>query len=191
MHDLPLRVIVGLGNPGRRYAGTRHNAGFLVVEALAAQAGASDWFEECQARTCRADLGAGALLLAEPLTFMNRSGDSLRLLRSRYGIAPADLMVVLDDFSLPFGRIRIRERGSAGGHNGLESILQAMESEEILRLRLGIGEEQMPSEKAEFVLSDFPPERQAELNDMIARACDAVKTVMRNGVSKAMAVFNA
>jgi len=130
-------------------------------------------------------------MLVKPLTFMNECGEAMRLLRSRYDLASQDLLVTLDDLSLPLGRLRIRERGTAGGHHGLESILQAMESSEILRLRLGVGEDQMPQGKAEFVLSDFPAERQTEVNEMITRACEAVKTILRDGVSKAMAVYNA
>lgn len=180
-----------MGNPGERYANNRHNVGFLVVEALAREAGAASWSMECLARICRANLEGWPLMLVKPLTFMNKSGEALRLLHSRYQVAPQDLLVVLDDLSLPFGRLRIRERGTAGGHHGLESIIEAVESSEILRLRLGIGEEQMPQLKTEFVLSDFPGERQAEVNEMITKACDAVRTILRDGVSKAMAAFNA
>jgi PTH1 family peptidyl-tRNA hydrolase len=184
-------VIVGLGNPGEEYANNRHNAGHMVVNAMAREAGVRFWSRECLASTCQVNLESKRLILVKPLTFMNRSGDAVWLLQSKYRIAPQDLLVVLDDLSLPFGRLRIRERGTAGGHHGLESIIEAMASSEIVRLRLGIGEDSMPSEKAEFVLSDFPGERQKEVSDMIARASDAVKTILRDGVSKAMAVFNA
>jgi PTH1 family peptidyl-tRNA hydrolase len=191
MDSILPRVIVGLGNPGERYASNRHNAGFLVVEALAREAAVASWSTECLARICRASLEGWPLMLVKPLTFMNECGEAMRLLRSRYDLASQDLLVTLDDLSLPLGRLRIRERGTAGGHHGLESILQAMESSEILRLRLGVGEDQMPQGKAEFVLSDFPAERQTEVNEMITRACEAVKTILRDGVSKAMAVYNA
>ncbi|HYK90896.1 MAG TPA: aminoacyl-tRNA hydrolase [Acidobacteriota bacterium] len=184
-------VVVGLGNPGDGYANNRHNAGFLVVDALAREAGRRTWSRECLASTCMVELEGRVLMLVKPLTFMNKSGDTVRQLRLKYGTSPQDLLVVLDDLSLPLGRIRIRERGSAGGHHGLESVLEAMESTEILRLRLGIGEEQMPPEKAEFVLGDFSSGRQPEVNEMITRACDAVKMVVRDGVARAMAVYNA
>ncbi len=191
MDSSPPRVVIGLGNPGDKYACNRHNAGFMVVDALARDAGVKSWSTIPLAKTCRAELEGRPLLLVKPLSFMNRSGESVRLLRGAQGIEPGDLLVVLDDLSLPLGRLRIRERGSAGGHHGLESILQAMESDEILRLRLGIGEEQMPEDKAEFVLSDFPRGLQPDVDEMIARACDAVKTILRDGAAKAMAVFNA
>ncbi len=182
--------IVGLGNPGERYAGNRHNVGFQVVDKLGREAGAEAWTTECRARICRANLEGRAVLLVKPLTYMNRSGEAVRLLSARFGIAPQDLLVVLDDLSLPLGRIRLRERGSAGGHHGLESILEAVASEEVLRLRLGIGEEQMPPDKAEFVLSEVSAERRAVMDGMILRACEAIRAVHRDGVSKAMSVFN-
>ena len=191
MDSSPFRIIVGLGNPGEQYACNRHNAGFLVVKALASEAGSTSWSTECLARTCRMNLEGWPLILARPLTYMNGSGEAVRLLCAKYEFAPQDILVVLDDLNLPFGRLRIRARGSAGGHRGLESILQALGSDEVLRLRLGIGEEQMPEEKAVFVLSDFPAGKRAEVNEMIARACDAVKTLLRNGLPATMAVFNA
>ncbi len=185
------RVIVGLGNPGEQYANNRHNVGFLVLDALAREAAVQNWSVDCLTRVSRAEFAGRQIMLVKPLTFMNRSGEAVWLLQSKYGIEPSDLLVVLDDLSLPLGRLRIRERGSAGGHHGLESIFRATGSSEILRLRLGIGEEEMPPEKAEFVLSDFPAGRQAAVNEMIARACDAVRTILSEGVSKAMAAFNA
>jgi PTH1 family peptidyl-tRNA hydrolase len=185
------RVIVGLGNPGRRYERNRHNVGFMVVDALAAARHGSAWSMEGSSQTCRLDLEGESVIAVKPLTYMNRSGEAVRHLRVRYGFEPPDFLVVLDDLSLPLGRLRIRERGSAGGHHGLESLLQALESNEILRLRLGIGEEEMPPEKADFVLSDFPADKQETVDEMIARACAAVQTILRDGVARAMAVYNA
>ena len=100
-------------------------------------------------------------------------------------------MLVVDDLNLPFGRIRVRERGSGGGHHGLESILTILNTEEIVRVRVGIGEEQMPKDKTNFVLSDFPPEKQSELETMISKAGNAVKSILSDGVAKTMAIFNA
>lgn len=142
-------------------------------------------------RTCRIETGGGSALLVEPLTYMNRSGIAVRAILSALGSDPRNLIVLLDDLSLPFGRIRIRERGSAGGHRGLESILKEFETDEIVRIRIGIGEDRMPEDKAGFVLSDFPPERQADLEDLITRAGNAVHAIINDGVSKAMAIFNA
>jgi len=106
-------------------------------------------------------------------------------------MTPQDLLLISDDFNLPFGRIRIRARGSAAGHNGLESIFQSLGTEEVARLRLGVGEEEMPEDKARFVLADFPPDRKRDLEEMVIKAGDAVNFILSEGVSKAMSVYNA
>jgi len=184
------RIIVGLGNPGERYARSRHNVGFMALEALARESGGS-WSIRPLSRICRVEIGGCAVLLAEPLTYMNQSGTGVQTLLSAFQLEPRDLLLVVDDLNLPFGRIRIRERGSAGGHHGLESILNDLNTDEIVRVRMGIGEEQMPEDKADFVLSDFPQQKQAELNDMILKAGNAVKSILSDGISKSMAIFNA
>ncbi len=184
-------LIIGLGNPGERYARTRHNAGFMAVDALAREAGAARWSEECRSLVCRADIAGQAALLAKPLTYMNLSGQAVNMLLAENRLTLRDAMLIVDDFNLPFGRIRLRPRGSAGGHHGLESVIRAVESAEFLRVRLGIGEETVPQDKAEFVLSDFPPERNEELGDMIRRAGAAVRMILSEGVARAMSLFNA
>jgi len=131
------------------------------------------------------------VLLAKPSTFMNHSGKAVRILLSALQRDTQDLLLILDDLNLPLGRIRIRPKGSAGGHNGLESILSTMLTEDITRLRMGIGEESMPENKSDFVLSDFPPEKQTELNEMIVKAGNAVKSILSSGVAKTMALYNA
>jgi len=183
------RVIVGLGNPGAKYARTRHNAGFMVLDSLAREASAV-WINEGNARTCRAEIAGCRTLLVEPLTYMNRSGEVLPAHLGKYGREARDVVVLLDDLSLPLGRIRVRERGSAGGHHGLESVMAALDTEEIVRVRLGIGEENIPNDKADYVLSDFPAERREELDGMIAKAGDAVRILLKEGVSQTMAIFN-
>jgi PTH1 family peptidyl-tRNA hydrolase len=183
------RIIVGLGNPGAEYARTRHNVGFMVLEALAAEVSAA-WITADNARTCRVEIAGCRTLLVEPLGYMNRSGEVLPALLGKYRREARDVVVLLDDLSLPLGRIRVRERGSAGGHHGLESVLERLDTDEVIRVRLGIGEEQMPREKADYVLSDFPAEKQAELDGMIEKAGNAVKTILRDGVAKTMAIFN-
>ncbi len=184
------RIIVGLGNPGEKYSRNRHNVGFMVLDALARESGAN-WSIRLLSRICRIELGGSPVLLAEPLTYMNQSGKAVKALLSAFQQGSKDLLLVVDDLNLPFGRIRIRERGSSGGHNGLESILSILNTEEIVRVRMGIGEEQMPEDKAEFVLSDFPQQKQAELDDMVLKAGNAVKSILGDGVSKTMAIFNA
>ena len=183
------RIIVGLGNPGVKYALTRHNVGFMVLDELAREASAG-WFSDGGARTCRVEIAGCRTLLVEPLTYMNRSGEVLPAILGKYGLEARDIVVLFDDLSLPLGRIRVRGRGSAGGHHGLESVMDSLDTDEVIRVRLGIGEEHMPKNKADYVLSDFPSEKQAELDDMIAKAGNAVKTILKEGVSKTMAIFN-
>jgi PTH1 family peptidyl-tRNA hydrolase len=183
------RIIVGLGNPGAKYARTRHNAGFFVLDALAGEVSA-DWVAAGGARTCHVEIAGCRTLLVEPLTYMNRSGEVLPALLDRFGLEARDIVVIFDDLSLPLGRIRVRERGSAGGHHGLESIMSALDTDEVIRVRLGIGEEHMPKDKAGYVLSDFPEEKQAELDDMIAKAGAAVRGILKDGVAQTMAIFN-
>ena len=185
------RVIVGLGNPGERYARTRHNAGFLAVDALAREASSGSWEAECQALVCRCMIAGQPVVLAKPLTFMNLSGQAVDLLLERYPVGIEGIIVALDDLNLPFGRIRIRERGSAGGHRGLESVLRAVGTEELVRVRLGIGEEAWAGDVSDFVLSEFPANRELELTEMVLRARDALKSILAEGVAKAMSVFNA
>jgi PTH1 family peptidyl-tRNA hydrolase len=185
------KLIIGLGNPGPQYAATRHNVGFMVVDVLAREAGIESWSSGCRSLVSRAVIGGREALLAKPLTYMNLSGQALSLLLSQHGLLLQDTLVIADDFNLPFGKIRLRKSGSAGGHHGLESILRAVESEDLLRVRLGIGEEEAPADKAQFVLSDFPPKREAELSDMIRRAANAVAMILNDGVGRAMSVFNA
>ena len=162
----------------------------LVLEALGGESSA-EWMAYTLSQACRVELGGSEVLLVKPSTYMNHSGKAVHALLTALRRSPLDLLVIVDDLNLPFGRIRIRQRGSAGGHNGLESILDIMNTEEIMRIRVGIGEESMPEEKADFVLSDFPPQRQAELDEMIIKAGNAVKSILSSGIDKTMALFNA
>jgi PTH1 family peptidyl-tRNA hydrolase len=188
--DALAKVVVGLGNPGKRYERNRHNVGFMAVEALARE-GSGRWSSDMRLRMCRRNIGNYPVLLVQPLTFMNRSGEAVQIVLSALHRTPQDLLLLVDDLNLPFGRIRIRERGSAGGHRGLESILNTLETDEIVRIRIGIGEEGMPEDKSEFVLADFPPEEQKDLDELIIRTGNAVKSILSDGVSKTMAIFNA
>ena len=183
------RIIVGLGNPGAKYVRTRHNVGFMVLDALAREV-SNSWIIDDKSRTCRIEIAGCRTLLVEPLTYMNRSGEVLPALLDKYDCEARDIVVLLDDLSLPLGRIRVRERGSAGGHHGLASIMDALNTDEVIRVRLGIGEEHMPRNKADYVLSDFPAEKKPELDDMIAKAGDAVRMITKNGAAQTMAIFN-
>ncbi len=185
-----MRLIVGLGNPGSRYERTRHNAGYMVIDELARELRAGAWMTRCQSLICQAAAGEEEVVLAKPLTFMNLSGHAVHLLAEEVRVGIKEMILILDDLNLPLGKIRIREQGSAGGHRGLESVLSTLNSEEIVRIRLGIGEEDMPEEKSEFVLSEFPSDRMPEVGEMVSRAARAVQMVITGGLSQAMAAFN-
>ena len=162
----------------------------MVLEALSREA-SGNWATLMLSQACRVELEEHPVLLVKPSTYMNHSGKAVHVLLSALQRNAHDLLLIVDDLNLPFGRIRIRQRGSAGGHHGLESVLNTMQTEEIMRVRLGIGEESLPGQKSDFVLSDFPPQRQTELDEMIAKAGNAVKSILTSGVAKAMALFNA
>ena len=197
--------MVGLGNPGERYRGTRHNVGFRVVEELARRHGARLGTLECNAlvgdfvRATAAPVpledeeAPGEVLLAQPLTYMNRSGYATRCLVERHGFAPSDLLVVFDEVHLPLGRLRLRRSGSPGGHRGMESILESLQSAEVPRLRLGVAGETTPEggdELVDFVLAPFAPEELAAVDEMILRAADACDAWIADGVEAAMNAFN-
>ena len=183
-------VIVGLGNPGKRYHSNRHNIGFLTVDALALQ-GTGSWSTYLLSRVCRVEINSRPVLLAKSTTYMNHSGKAVHTLMTGLKRNTEDLLLIYDDLDLPLGRIRIRQRGSSGGHRGVESILNMFQTDEIMRIRMGIGEEQKAGDTRDFVLSDFPPEKQTELDEMIQKAGDAVKSILVDGVSKSMTIFNA
>ncbi len=186
-----MRFVVGLGNPGERYRRTRHNVGFMVVDALMARAGVAKGQEEALAQVAGARLGGEEpLLLVKPLTFMNRSGAAVDRLLADHAGTPQDLLVVVDDVALELGRLRVRERGSHGGHNGLRSIIEALGSEEFPRVRVGIGRGELPGDLAEYVLDAFPPEDVLVVQEAVERAADAVECALREGTAAAMNRFN-
>ena len=186
MQEKPIRLVAGLGNPGPEYAATRHNIGFIVVDQLAAQFG-SAW--ERSAKWDALSTKSGAVLLIKPMNSVNRSGYPLFAVAQFYKIEPQEILVVLDDFALPLGRVRLRVRGGAGGHNGLESIIMQFGTEEIPRLRIGIGE--APREgSADYVLSRFFDEEKPVVRSTIDRAVEAIKCAIDNGLLSAMNTFN-
>lgn len=185
-----MKLIVGLGNPGRQYHGTRHNVGFEVVEVLSKRHRI-----HVKARRSRAVVGEGTIageevVLARPQTFMNLSGEAVGALARRYRIAPEDILVIYDDSNLPLGKLRIRTRGSAGGHNGMKSIIHSMGSEEFPRIRLGIGSPDR-REMIDHVLSRFKRAEMPIVREMIQRAADAVEMYLSEGPEPTMNRFNA
>lgn len=178
-----MRVVVGLGNPGARYADTRHNIGFRVADQLVA-AGGGRWSEGPQAATASTRVAGEPALLVKPLTYMNRSGDAVASLRERCDFAVDELLVVLDDFHLDFGRVRLRRGGSDGGHNGLASVLQRLATDQVPRLRLGIGPVPPGDDEIGFVLTPFA--RGENVGGLIERGCAATRCWIEVGVEAAM-----
>lgn len=185
-----MRLVVGLGNPGEHYRRTRHNAGFMVVDALAARAGAGKGRQEADAWVAEARLAGADALLVKPLTFMNRSGVAVSGLSARYSAAPADLVVVVDDLALELGSLRVRERGSHGGHNGLRSLIDVLGTEDFPRVRVGIRNNSPPEDAAGYVLSEFPAEDVLIVQELIGRAAEAVECLIREGAQAAMNRYN-
>jgi PTH1 family peptidyl-tRNA hydrolase len=184
-------LIVGLGNPGADYAKTRHNAGFLLVEKLAAQWRAG-WTAErkFQARVARAERGGQTVLLAQPQTFMNASGESVGALVRFYQLPLARLLVVVDDADLPLGEIRLRPGGGAGGHHGLESVMQHVGSREYARLRIGIGRQDESRQITGHVLGKFGGAESELLEKVLERAAGQLECWLDAGIQKAMCQFN-
>ena len=181
-----IRLVAGLGNPGTEYVATRHNIGFMVVDQFATQFG-STW--ERSGKWDALSTKCGPVLLIKPLSFMNRSGYPLFAVAQFYKIAPQQILIVLDDFALPLGRLRLRARGGSGGHNGLESIIVQFGTEEIPRLRIGIGA--APREgSVDYVLSRFFEEEKPLVRSTIDGAVEAVKCAVDNGLVSAMNNFN-
>jgi peptidyl-tRNA hydrolase, PTH1 family len=185
-------LAVGLGNPGSEYRRTRHNVGFMVIDALclrlhiAMKPGRGEFWWG------RGVIDTREIALLKPVTYMNHSGVAVAEALEMLGCAADDLLVISDDFALPLGRLRIRKRGSDGGHNGLASVIYQLQSDEFARLRCGIGQPDMSAgeESAAFVLAPFLPEEEEAVSDMVARAAEAIEVVCRSGIDTGMNTYN-
>jgi PTH1 family peptidyl-tRNA hydrolase len=182
--------VVGLGNPGERYRRTRHNAGFMVVDALAARAGAAGGREEGDAWVTEAQVVGEEVRLVKPLGFMNRSGIAVAPLLESWGVIPEDLIVVVDDVALELGTLRVRERGSHGGHNGLRSLIDVLGTDEFVRIRVGVRKGDLPEDLAGYVLAEFPPEDVLVVQEVVGLAADAVACILKYGTAETMNRFN-
>lgn len=186
-----VKLVVGLGNPGPRYSGTRHNAGFLVVEELARRHGGA-FRTQKSARVAKlppGTLGPTAVTLLEPLTFMNLSGRAVQGVATRDGVRPQELLVVHDDIDLPLGRLRVRIGGSSGGQRGVADIARAL-GPDFARVKVGVGRPPEGWSTEGWVLSRFTPEEAGLLGQVVARAADAVELVARHGTERAMNEVN-
>ena len=183
-------LIVGLGNPGPEYARTRHNLGFMLVDKLAADAAVNVRRSECQSFVGSGLIENQRVKLAKPQTFMNLSGDAVSCLISKPELDAATLIVISDDLALPFGAIRVRQRGSSAGHQGVESIIGALGTQEFLRLRLGVAPERKVPDGARYVLSQFRKSQLAAVDKLLDTAADAMEVVLKDGAAAAMNRFN-
>jgi PTH1 family peptidyl-tRNA hydrolase len=185
-----VKLIVGLGNPGRQYRGTRHNVGFAVADELARRHAAEFESAPAEALIARARDLQRPVMLAKPLTFMNLSGHAVSALTRYFRIELADLLVIADDVNLPLGRLRIRAGGSDGGHNGLRSIGLELGTQEFARLRVGVGRGDQRRDLADHVLSRFDPDEKAEIEGAILRAADAAEEFVAGDIEQVMNRFN-
>lgn len=179
-----MKIVVGLGNPGREYALTRHNVGFMTADKLAERWGVASWRERFNA-VVGEYRGDDTVLLVKPQTYMNLSGRAVAALVNWYKLAPADLLVIYDDLDLPAGKLRLRSAGGAGGHRGIESILYELGSDAFARVRIGIGRPPEFMETADYVLSRFSKEEEPLMAEAITRAASAVEAILKDGLSKA------
>jgi peptidyl-tRNA hydrolase, PTH1 family len=186
-----VKLIVGLGNPGIEYQFTPHNLGFLTIDRIASERGIEVRNRQCRALTARAVIGSEAALLAKPETYMNLSGLAVRELLARHDLRPdADLVVIYDELDLPWGTIRIRQRGSSAGHNGMESIIGALGTQEFLRIRLGIAPERKIRDGVKYVLTAFRKAQLKTIDELLDRAAEAVSVILTEGPAAAMNRFN-
>ncbi len=183
-------LVVGLGNPGRQYAGNRHNAGFMVVDELARRASAGTPRLRMGAELAEASLGGSKVIFCKPMEFMNTSGFPVGRAATFWKIPAAQILVVHDDMDIEFGRLRLAEGGGSGGHNGLRSITSGLGSEGFCRIRFGVGRPPAGWQGADFVLADFSSQEQKVLPNLIEEAADAAEAVVSEGVVAAMNKFN-
>ncbi|MGN0164749.1 MAG: aminoacyl-tRNA hydrolase [Lachnospiraceae bacterium] len=185
-----MKLIVGLGNPGAKYENTRHNAGFKVIDSLAERFGIVIKNKEHKGLTGKGVIMGEKVILLKPQTFMNNSGDSLAPLAAYYGIHEDDIIVVYDDIYLEPGHIRIRKKGSAGGHNGMKSIIARLGSENFVRVRVGVGAKPEQYDLADWVLGHFDKNTQADAERGVEDAARAVSVILSEGADTAMNLFN-
>jgi len=186
-----VKLIVGLGNPGIEYQFTPHNLGFLAVDRIAAQCGVRVNNRNCRAQTARGRIGTEEVVLAKPETYMNLSGQSVREMVGEYRVQPEqDLVLLYDELDLPFGTLRIRPRGRSAGHNGVESVIGALGTQEFLRIRMGVGPDYPVGDGAKYVLTPFKKSQYQVVDQVLDTAAEAVKVILAEGVQAAMNRFN-
>lgn len=184
-----MKLIVGLGNPGKKYAETRHNVGFMAIKKLSDRFDIRNIDKDCEALIAKGQVENEKVLLAQPLTYMNNSGRAVKKLANKYNIEFDDIIVIYDDLDLPAGKLRIKEKGSSGGHKGLQSIMDYFNTNLVKRIRIGIGRP-IDFEVTDYVLQKFDKEQKKEVNKILSSIDKVVLEIFNNGVSSAMNMFN-
>jgi len=185
-----MNLIIGLGNPGKTYAHNRHNIGFRCINHLARVHSISVKQHQCQAQLGTGKIAGKEVVLARPRTFMNLSGKSVKSLMHRFKTIPGDIVIIHDDLDLPLGKIRFYTGGGSGGHKGIESVIDHLESRDFLRIRVGIGRPPEGEDTVDYVLSDFRPEENPEVENTIVRVSEATLCLLMEGVVAAMDKYN-
>jgi len=185
-----MKLIVGLGNPGRAYAASRHNVGFMCLSHFARAHGIALIQKQARSRIGRGEVAGAAVILARPRTYMNLSGEAVSLLVRRFGVPPADLLVIHDDLDLPLGKLRIRQRGGSGGHKGVQSIITSLGSEDFPRIRVGIGHPEDGDDTVSYVLASFTPAERQVIKEVIPQVSAAVHCLLTEGTAAAMNRYN-
>ena len=185
-----ISAVLGLGNIGSKYAGTRHNVGFMVIEKLLTQYKPLKIEREAEYDRAEITVAGSSIIVAEPTNYMNNSGYAAHALLQDYALTPSELLVLVDDFNLPLGGIRIRRGGTGGGHNGLESIIEQLETDQFPRIRLGIGQVPESVRVVDFVLGAFERDDEEVVSEMISSASDAVISAINDGIEQAMMKYN-
>ena len=183
-------IIVGLGNPTREYQATRHNIGFDVITRISDDYNIPLDFKKHKAVCGRGYIEGEKVVLAQPQTYMNLSGESVRELVDFYKVSPEELIVIYDDISLDVGQLRLRVKGSAGGHNGIKSIINHLGTQEFLRIKVGVGDKPAGWDLADYVLSRFKEDEQAIIRDAIKKSSEAVNSIIKDGMELAMNIYN-
>jgi PTH1 family peptidyl-tRNA hydrolase len=185
-----MKIIIGLGNPGEEYSKTRHNLGFMVLNALRDELGFPRWKKEKLYEVTRGFVDDEEIVLAKPRTYMNLSGNAALSLMTTFHAKPEDLLVVYDEMALPFGKIRLRPSGSAGGHKGIGSILERVGREDVPRLRIGIGNPSEEEDSVNFVLSEFNQEEKKQLPEIIKISVESILSYLKEGINETMSRYN-
>jgi len=185
-----VKLIVGLGNPGYEYHRTPHNLGFMAIDRLADACGVELGHREAQALTACTEFAGMRIVLAQPQTYMNLSGLAVARLLERYGLEPGDLVVLADEIDLPLGMLRVRPRGSAGGHKGLKSVIGALQTDDFTRLRMGVRPDRPVEDYVSYLLAPFRSAEMEVVAEMLGQAVEAVRVIISEGVQKAMNRFN-